>query len=101
MTPLTACVIKQNRGLAQLLLDRGMNPLDNAALYMAVVLDAEDMIRFLIRAFVHRYFSGERSFGTMALISAICADQYHIVDLLIDVVGLSTTLNSRWRKNTE
>jgi ankyrin repeat protein len=95
MTPLTACVIKQNRGLAQLLLDRGMDPLDNAALYMAVILDAEDMIRFLISAFVHRYPSGERNFGTMALISAIRADQYHAVDLLIHVVNLSSTLKQR------
>jgi hypothetical protein len=66
MTALAASVAKRDFSLVHTLLERGADPFDNTAIYIATVLNEENLVKKLLCAFLGRYGT-TNGFGAAAL----------------------------------
>jgi ankyrin repeat protein len=82
LTALAACVAKYNLRRLHQCLRRGADPFDNSAIYLAVVLEREDVVEIILGAFAQRYTKQTMSFGSDALCWATRVENLRMVNLL-------------------
>jgi ankyrin repeat protein len=85
VTPLTACVIKDDIDLLRSLLIRGLDPCDNEAIYVATVLHRVEAMTVLLGAFAQKYPQGTKHYRSEALVWAIQKDDLPMLKLLASI----------------
>jgi ankyrin repeat protein len=82
LSALAASVTTRDIALVQALLDRGADPFDNNALFIAAMHSERGILKALLQAFTQRYIRGAKRFGADALLWAIANDDEQMGELL-------------------
>jgi ankyrin repeat protein len=85
VSPLVACVIKDDIDLLRSLLLRGIDPFDHGAIYLATVLHRTEAMVVLFDASTHKYPHSTKDLGSGALLWATRRDDLPMLEMLAPV----------------